>query len=436
MVHTVYVSHALFVLGMTNKTVKKLILNETDFLNQFRLPAVTFDEFCKKVCVLDIMDRSGDFVVRSDLDTFVNRVSKKDDRKQRLNLYKQQLYKILVTDAKQTLTSWFNRYGKLKEPVEFYFDIPDASILKNDTFAGRTNSKYGKICKNINFVNFYNTKKLWTTDSEYTFGLMRVMFENFKLRNSLIGPAFFDHICKYDGDSSQFWLDFMIGCNRASIFNPATYKGILDELFEGETLFAPVMGWNSYQLAFYSSKFKNFIATDVIPDVITNGFLLHSEYEKQQDQSLFIVDDKTVDLYLCPSEELEKRHYFSTNYKDKVDAILFSPPYFDLEIYPSDNQSFTSYPDYETWLTNYWEQTVILCKKVMKQGAKFGFVISNYVNKNREMTSISQDMRDVVMKHLGFVKQYRVQWSAISSTRQAKKTRNGNYEDLYLFIKE
>jgi len=421
---------------MTNKKIKKLIFNETDFLNQFHLPAVTFDEFCEKVCVDDVMDRSGAFVVRSDLDTFVDRVSKKDDRKQRLNLYKQNLYKILVTDAKQTLLSWFSRYGKLKEPVEFYFDIPDAKIFNNDIFAGRTNSKYGKICKNINFVNFYNTKKLWTTDSEYTFGLMRVMFENFKLRNSLVGPAFFDHICKYDNDPSQFWLDFMIGANRASIFNPATYKGILDELFEGETLFAPVMGWNSYQLAFYSSKFKNFIATDVIPDVVTNGFLLHSEYEKQQDQSLFIVDDKTVDLYLCPSEELEKRHYFSTNYKDKVDAILFSPPYFDLEIYPSDNQSFTSYPDYEIWLTNYWEQTVILCKKVMKQGAKFGFVISNYVNKNREMTTISQDMRDVVMKHLGFVKQYRVQWSAISSTRQAKKTRNGNYEDLYLFIKE
>lgn len=416
--------------------MKKLVFQQQDFFNQFNLPTVTFNEFCEKVCVLDIMDRSGAFVVRSDLDTFVNRVSKKDDRKQRLNLYKQNLYKILVTDAKQTLLSWFNRYGKLKEPVEFYFDIPNADILNNDTFAGRTNSKYGKICKNINFVNFYNTKKLWTTDSEYTFGLMRVMFEDFKLRNSLVGPAFFDHICKYDGDSSQFWLDFMIGANRASIFNPATYKGILDELFEGDTLFAPVMGWNSYQLAFYNSKFKNFIATDVIPDVVTNGFLLHSEYEKKQDQSLFITDDKTVDLYLCPSEELEKRHHFTTNYKDKVDAVLFSPPYFDLEIYPSDNQSFTSYPDYQSWLTNYWEQTVILCEKVMKSGAKFGFVISNYVNKNKEMTTISQDMRDVVMKHLKFVKQYRVQWSAISSTRQAKKTRNGNYEDLYIFTKE
>lgn len=418
---------------MTNKTIKKLIFYETDFLNQFHLPAVTFDEFCEKVCVLDVMDRSGAFVVRSDLDTFVDRVSKKDDRKQRLNLYKQNLYKILVTDAKQTLTSWFNRYGKLKEPVEFYFDIPDAKIFNNDIFAGRTNSKYGKICKNINFVNFYNTKKLWTTDSEYTFGLMRVMFEDFKLRNSLVGPAFFDHICKYNGDSSQFWLDFMIGANRASIFNPATYKGILDELFTGDTLFAPVMGWNSYQLAFYNSNFKNFIATDVIPDVVTNGFFLHSEYEKQQDQSLFVTNNKTVDLYLCPSEELDKRHYFSTNYKDSIDAILFSPPYFDLEIYPSDNQSITNYPDYETWLKNYWEETVILCKKVMKQKARFGFVISNYVNKHKQMVNISQDMADIVSKHLNLINKYKVQWSAISGTRQAKKTRNGNFEDLWLF---
>lgn len=414
--------------------MKKLIFNEQDFLAQFNLPSTTFNEFCSKICVLDVMDRSGNFIVRSDLDTFVNRVSKKDDRKMRLKLYKEQLYKILVTDAKQTLLSWFNRYGKLKEPIEFYLNIPNSKILSNDTFAGRTNSKYGKICKNINFVNFYNTKKLWTTDSEYTFGLMRVMFEDFKLRNSLVGPAFFDHICKYNGDSSQFWLDFMIGANRASIFNPATYTGILDELFEGETLFAPVMGWNSYQLAFYNSKFKNFVATDVIPDVVTNGQLLHDEFKKNQ--NIFIADTKNIDLYLCPSEELDKRHYFGTNYKNQVDAVLFSPPYFDLEIYPSDDQSFTNYPDYKTWLIEYWEQTVILCEKVMKPGAKFGFVISNYVNKNKQMTTISQDMRDIVMKHLKFVKQYRVQWSAIAGTRQAKKTRNGNYEDLWLFIKE
>ena len=100
---------------------KNLIFTEQDFLNQFNLPNISFQDFCSKICVLDVMDRSGSFVVRSDLDTFVNRVSKKDDRKQRLNLYKQNLYRILVTDAKATLSSWFKRYGELKENVGFYF---------------------------------------------------------------------------------------------------------------------------------------------------------------------------------------------------------------------------------------------------------------------------------------------------------------------------
>lgn len=416
--------------------MKNLIFTEQDFLNQFNLPQVTFQEFTDKVCVLDVMDRSGAFVVRSDLDTFVNRVSKKDDRKQRLNLYKQNLYKILVTDAQQTLSAWFKRYGELKETVDTYFDIPDTNILQNDIFAGRTNSKYGKICKNINFTKFYNTKKLYVNDSEYTFGLMRVMFEEFKLRNSLVGPAFFDHICKYNGDSSQFWLDFMIGANRASIFNPATYKGILEEVFTGDTLFAPVMGWNSYQIAFYNSKFKHFVATDVIPDVVDNGTLLHQEYQKFTDDSLFVQEEKTIDLYLCPSEKLEIRHNFTDKYRNTIDAVLFSPPYFDLELYPSNDQSFDNYPDYQTWLQGYWEETVKLCVKVMKPGAKFGFVISNYVNRKKELMTISEDMRDVVIKHLKFDKHYRVQWSAISTTRQAKKTRSGNFEDLWVFTKE
>jgi hypothetical protein len=415
---------------------KKLIFSEQDFLNQFNLPTITFQDFCKKICVLDIMDRSGSFVVRSDLDTFVDRVSKKDNRKQRLALYKENLYRILVTDAKNTLVSWFRRYGELKENVDFYFNIPNASILNSDTFSGRTNSKYGKICKNINFVNFYNTKKLYTNDSEYTFGLMKVMFEEFKVRNSLVGPAFFDHICKYDGDPGQFWLDFMIGANRASIFNPATYKGILEEVFTGETLFAPVMGWNSYQIAFYNSSFKNFIATDVIPDVVENGNLLHTEYVKFKDNSLFVLPEKTVDLYLCPSEQLDTKHNFSTKYANSVDAVLLSPPYFDLELYPSDDQSFGSFPDYQTWLVGYWEETVKLAVKVMKPGAKFGFVISNYVNKQKQMTTISEDMRDIVLRHLTLDKHYKVQWSAISGTRQAKKTRGGNFEDLWVFVKK
>ena len=135
---------------------------------------------------------------------------------------------------------------------------------------------------------------------------------------------------------------------------------------------------------------------------------------------------------MCPSEELDKRHNFVEKYKNCVDAVLLSPPYFDLEIYSSEDQSFTNYPDYNEWLINYWEETVKICVSVMKTNAKFGFVISNYVNKDKQMTTISQDMRDIASKHLTLDKHYRVQWSAISTTRQAKKTRNGNFEDLWV----
>jgi hypothetical protein len=71
----------------------------------------------------------------------------------------------------------------------------------------------------------------------------------------------------------------------------------------------------------------------------------------------------------------------------------------------------------------------------MRPDVKFGFVISNYRNIDKKMTTISQDMRDIAKKHLTLIDHYQVQWSAMGGSRQAKKTRNGNYEDLWLYQK-
>jgi hypothetical protein len=395
----------------------------------------TFEDFSCQVSVLNGSDRSGNFVVRSDLDTFIKRVAKKDDREARLDLYKRKLYKMLVEEPEVALTEWFNKTADLKEPLDFYFDIPDADILVDNTFAGRTNSKYGRVCKNINFNSFFNTKKLYSNDFEYTFGLLKTMFEDFKIRNSLAAPAFFDHICKIDGNYNQVWVDFMIGCNRASIFNPATYRGIVDELFEGETLFAPCMGWNAYQIGFYSSKFTHLIATDVIPEVVENGRLLHEEWKKYSDRGIWEMDTKTVDLYLCPSEQLDTRHEFVERYANSVDAVLFSPPYYDLEIYPGEEQSLSSFPNYQDWLEGYWNETVKIAVEVLRPGGRFAFVISDYRNKDKQEVAISQDMMHVVRRHMPLKQHYKVQWSAITGSRQAKKTRGGNFEDLWLFEK-
>ena len=416
--------------------MKQLLFTEQDFLSLFNLPKPTFEDFCNTVQILDISDRSGTFQVRQDLDSFIARVARKDDRKARLGLFKEKLYQILVTHAEHTLKTWFRSQGALPEDIQFYFNIPHEDAQSGNVFAGRTNAKYGKICKNINFLNYYNTKKWYAQDSEYVFGLLRVMMEQFRLRNSLVGPAFFDQICRYNGDPGDFWRAFMMGANRPSTFNPATYKSILDSLFKGDTLFAPVMGWNSYQLSFYSSNFSKFISTDVIPDVVDNGKLLHQEFLKYKDASLFEMDHKEVDLYLCPSEQLNARFNFIEKYQNKVDAVLFSPPYFDLEIYDSEDQSITNFPNYQDWLTGYWEATVKLCKAVMKPGARFAFVISNYRNSDKKMTTISEDMRDIVQKHLNQIGHYRVEWSAMGGSRQAKKNLDGNFEDLWYFTKQ
>ena len=97
--------------------MKQLLFTDQDFLSLFTLPKPTFAEFCNQIQILDISDKSGTFKVRQDLDSFIARVGKKDNRGTRLPLFKQKLYQLLVTDADQTLKAWFKSQGGLPEPV-------------------------------------------------------------------------------------------------------------------------------------------------------------------------------------------------------------------------------------------------------------------------------------------------------------------------------
>ena len=68
------------------------------------------------------------------------------------------------------------------------------------------------------------------------------------------------------------------------------------------------MGWNAYQIAFYNSKFKNLIATDVIPDVVENGNLLHNVFKKYQENSIFESQEKTMFSVFLASANLSDLH--------------------------------------------------------------------------------------------------------------------------------
>ena len=411
-----------------------------DLLATIEIQDVDYATFRKQLSVLDISDTTGMFSVRSDLNTFFSRVANKEEdrRKELAEVYCEKMYQILVTDAENSLRTFYNSKGALPNPIEYYLDLPTGNCLDGNTFMGMSNSKYGRVCKNINFDDFYNTKKLYNNDSQYVFGLIKVMYEQFHIRNSLCAPAFFDHIINTEDDYGQFWLDFWIGANKASIFNPYTFKSILDTEFTGDVLFTPCMGWNAYQLGYYNSNFSHLVATDVIPGVVDNAEQLHTvykDYHNTNNYTKFFTHKKTVDFYLCPSEQLAARHNFVEQYANSIDAVLFCPPYFDLELYPGEEQSTQSFPRYEDWLCGYWEETVKLCVSVMKPGAKFGFIISNYRNHDKVDTTISQDMKQIVDKHLDYNKHMKVRWSGLSGSRQAHKQRNGNFEDLWIFNK-
>ena len=98
---------------------KKLIFSEQDFLSLFNFNrTISFEDFSKRLAVLNGSNTSGNFAVRCDLDTFVAKVAKKDDRQSRLDHYKRKLYKMIVQEPEVALGAWFNRTASLTESVD------------------------------------------------------------------------------------------------------------------------------------------------------------------------------------------------------------------------------------------------------------------------------------------------------------------------------
>jgi hypothetical protein len=388
---------------------------------------VTYEEFCDKFSVLDISIKTSEYIVKNNVRDFIKENSK-DYRLDKIDEFYKNFYEMVVTNREETLDIWFDKYldsGDIKK----YFSMGTDNLLKGKVINGIAKSKYGRLLKNINFDKMYRTKKLYHDDKEFVIGMMEVLFRDFKIRNSLVGPAFFKGIL--NKDINGFWSAFMMTCSTPSVFNPYTFKFILENFFNGKKLFCPVLGWNSYQLAFHNTTWEEFVGTDVIPEVVDNGKVLYDYYLKTIDNKFFDFQKQNVKNYLCPSEKFD-----INGYEEYFDGVLFSPPYYNLEIYDSENQSIDTFPKYEDWLDGYWETTVSKCYDVLKKGKRFGFLIRDYLDRELNEVCISEDMKKVVEKYFVLIDVYQVKWGARKLARTPEKMRNGNYENFYLFEKK
>lgn len=154
---------------------------------------------------------------------------------------------------------------------------------------------------------------------------------------------------------------------RASILNPYLVFSLNHKVLHGTRIFTPTLGWSSYAYGFAECpEVIEYVGIDVIPDVCKKT----QEFMKQYPQISSV-------FYCQPSESLLTNSSFMTRYRNHFDVVFFSPPYYELELYPGNKQSTTVYKTYEEWLQGYWQQTLQLCRHVLQPKGKLCYILSS-----------------------------------------------------------
>lgn len=412
------------------------------FISLFNLPEpIDFDTFCKSTWTLrGSMSADPNQEIRNSLvlDYLEKNSKGKDDRWEKRMELMRTLYRLTVTERVQTLHEWFRQHAEIADSEVndiFRFSARPATIYPSTpiSFDGKKNMRHGRLVKNLNFEKFYGTKKYVKHDYRHLFTQIKLWFEQYTICHSLFVPSSYEHLLK--GDLDMVFAILRGTTNRPSAFNPYLYGEILATLFRGKKLFTPVLGWNSYQVAFHNSDYTDYVGIDVIPSVIDNGRMM-AEYANDQVESgqVFFAEKQNVELICKPSEKVwsdgDLKHHYGT-----CDSILFSPPYYNLEIYDSPNQSTDTFKGYNEWLNGYWAPTIDLCHAMLKPGGKIAFVISDYTDLVTNKTyAISEDMKNVMNKRFKEICTHKVRWQTFS-TSDAEKMKNGNFESVHYSYK-
>lgn len=401
-----------------------MIVDYVKFRSLFQLsPEVDFSTFVDKLRV-----RRNQKIMSYTPDQFL--LERSDWRHDKKHEYYNNLYEICVTKREETLQKWFDAHIKITDLREHMYFSLNENIIEDGIILGRKQNR-GRVIKNINFDKIFATKKYNAHDNMPILKSLDEMLNDFVINSNLIIPNGFRKVI--DKNLSDIFAIMRGTRHRASIFNPYTYGWLLDNYFEGTKVIAGTAGWNSYQLGFHQSRWEEFTCIDVIETVIDNSFKIANYYK--ENNRLFD-DDKIVNAYCSPSEKinLEEKNYY--------DLCLFSPPYYNLEIYETDNpnQSISSFPNYDDWLESYWNCTVANIAKTIKPGGTFSFVISNYKNifpdqenEKYDMLTISQDMLKIAERHFTFKKTENIAWGAFKTLNG--KMASGNIEDMHVLIK-
>lgn len=157
---------------------------------------------------------------------------------------------------------------------------------------------------------------------------------------------------------SNLWLSWVrravfmaAGLPNSSFYRPHFSKQIslITKKREG-VLFDPCAGWGGRMLGTVSNGWK-YIACEPNKETYSNLLKIIE----------FLGIEDAVSLHNIPAEE------FDFNI-DKVDVVLTSPPYFNLEKYTDDEtQSYNKFDTYNVWKTEWLEPLIIKCVSLLPE---------------------------------------------------------------------
>lgn len=258
--------------------------------------------------------------------------------------------------------------------------------MKNREMSNNKNIVYKNFIRNMHMNDILQNTKSGIENVPTFLDVLDDLYNNLIIDYKLLTPS-----ARFYVKNGRIGSVFSSYYFRASIMNPYLVYSLNKTVLRGTRIFTPTLGWSSYCYGFLECpEVEEYVGTDVIPSVC----------DKTRDLAKLYSRKPTVNIYCQPSEDLYKDPQFLKKYKGHFDLVFFSPPYYKLEMYDSENQSTTRYADYKDWLEKYWEQTIRLSSYVLEKGGRLCYILSGYGSPSgSEHYNLLEDMNRITKKY-------------------------------------
>lgn len=418
-----------------------LFLSLTDFLEYFPKINITKNKFIKKtkimyktpVTLYDLFSLKHNTVIKS-----------RDDlryiKREEIIDY---LYELIITNRHKYLTLWYNAYFEYKKPNEMIWDNIDIMKSKHE-ISVQKNDESKHLIRNLFYLELFDTTQITNTVKNHVsfWQSLLNMYNKLEIEDRFFCPSSVALLLRDKKNLSEqktgkkdfnyniiFYL-YQQYQPKASIFNPYTIKFILSDILmlyadrDPVNLFSPVLSWGSYIPGFMHIKsYKHYVGVDVMPTVCKKALNFANWYCKE------LQITKKVDILCTPSEKLSQS--FKKKYYNYFDTIIMCPPYFDMEVYPEGEQSVHNYPDYETWLQKYYEETIKTCFHIARSGAIVAIIANDYYTLSGRVYNLTEDFHNINTKYFNYLDTYYL----VNRTSPLRMNKKNRTERLFIYKK-